>query len=509
MKKLINKGMQFFFQQRYKRILHFMEHPHEVQSAVLKELIQSTKHTEWGRNHDFKSVKTQADFAERVPIQDYESLKPYIERMMLGESDVLWSGKVKWFAKSSGTTSDKSKYIPVSKTNLKKCHIRGTWDTMNLFYHNRPNARQFECKSLLMGGSLDHFDTYPETLIGDVSAIMMENMPYIGRPFFTPDIETATMRKFDEKLERMAQITSKEKDMVMIGGVPTWTMVFLDRILELTGKKDMSEVWPDLEVYIHGGVSFEPYREQFHKYFPSGNVQFMEIYNATEGYFAIQNDLNSRDMLLLLDNGIYYEFLPAEEWNKDNPKAIPLSEVEMGKNYAMVISTNSGLWRYVPGDTIMFTSTSPYKIKITGRTKQFVNAFGEEVMVSNTDKALAQTCLSTGAVVLEYTVAPIFLEKQGKGGHEWLIEFEKTPDDLKTFNKLLDENLQKINSDYEAKRYKGMALKQLKMRPMPKGTFHKWLKSKGKFGGQHKVPRLANHRKYVDEILDFSSGVTQ
>jgi len=235
-----------------------MEHPHEAQSAVLKELIQSTKHTEWGRNHDFKSVKTQADFAERVPIQDYESLKPYIERMMLGESDVLWSGKVKWFAKSSGTTSDKSKYIPVSKTNLKKCHIRGTWDTMNLFYHNRPNARQFECKSLLMGGSLDSFDTYPETLIGDVSAIMIENMPYIGRPFFTPDIEIATMPKFDEKLERMAQITSKEKDLVMIGGVPTWTMVFLDRILELTGKKDMSEVWPDLEVYIHGGVSFEP-----------------------------------------------------------------------------------------------------------------------------------------------------------------------------------------------------------------------------------------------------------
>ncbi len=505
MKKLINRSMRFFFKHRYNRILHFMEHPHEVQDAVLKELIQSTKHTEWGRMHDFKSVKTPTDFAERVPIQDYESLKPYINRMMHGESDVLWSGKVKWFAKSSGTTSDKSKFIPVSKRNLKKCHIQGTWDTMNLFYHNYPNARQFDGKSLLMGGSLDRFDEYPNTFIGDVSAIMMDQMPYIGRPFFTPDIATAVMPQFDEKLERMAQITSKEKDMVMIGGVPTWTMVYLDRILELTGKKNMSEVWPNIQVYIHGGVSFDPYREVFTKYFPDG-IQFMEIYNATEGYFAIQNDLTTNDMLLLLDNGIYYEFMPSEEWNKENPKAIPLSEVEMGKNYAMVISTNAGLWRYVPGDTVMFTSTSPYKIKITGRTKQFVNAFGEEVMVSNTDKALAQTCQTMDAIATEYTVAPIFLSKQGKGGHEWLIEFEKTPADLKAFNKLLDENLQKINSDYEAKRYKGMALERLKMRPLPRGTFHNWLKSKGKYGGQHKVPRLANHRKYVEEIIDFSSG---
>ena len=270
----------------------------------------------------------------------------------------------------------------------------------------------------------------------------------------------------------------------------------------------MTKVWPNLQVYVHGGVSFDPYREQFQKYFPSEKMQYMEIYNATEGFFAIQNDLNTRDMLLLLNNGIYYEFLPASEWHKDNPKAIPLSEVELGKNYAMVVSTNAGLWRYVPGDTVMFTSTTPYKIKITGRTKQFVNAFGEEVMVSNTDKALAQTCQEMNAIATEYTVAPVFLSKQGKGGHEWLIEFEKAPSDIKAFNKLLDENLQKINSDYEAKRYKSLALKRLKMRLLPKGTFKSWLKSKGKYGGQHKVPRLANHRKYVDEILDFSEGVS-
>ena len=509
MRKLINKGMRLFFQHRYKRILHFMEHPHEAQKEILTELIQSTKHTEWGRKYDFKSIKTPADFAAKVPVQDYESLKPYIERMMLGESDVLWSGQVKWYAKSSGTTSDKSKFIPVSDRNLKKCHIQGSWDTMNIFYHNNPDARQFESKSMLMGGSLEAFDLNPDTMIGDVSAIMMDRMPYIGRPFFTPDIETATMPKFDEKLERMAQIISQEKDMVMVGGVPTWTIVLFDRILEITGKDNISEVWPNLEVYIHGGVSFEPYREQFKKYLPSEKVQYMEIYNATEGYFAIQNDFKTDDMLLLLDNGIYYEFLPADEWDKENPVAIPLSEVELGKNYAMVISTNAGLWRYVPGDTIMFTSETPYKIKITGRTKQFVNAFGEEVMVSNTDKALAQTCHTTGAVATEYTVAPIFISKKGKGGHEWLIEFEKSPEDLPLFNKLLDENLQKINSDYEAKRYKGMALKRLTLQSLPKGTFHNWLKSKGKYGGQHKVPRLANHRKYVEEILDFSGGVAQ
>ena len=500
--------MRYYLQHRYKRILHFMKHPHEVQNAVLRDLIQSTKHTEWGKKYDFKSIKSQADFAEKVPIQDYESLKPYIERMMLGEPDVLWSGRVEWFAKSSGTTSDKSKFIPVSKTNLKKCHIRGTWDTMTLFYHNRPDARAFDGKSLIMGGSLSEFEHFSKTKIGDVSAIMMDNTPYVGRPFITPDLETAVMPKFDEKLERMAQVTSKEKDMVVIGGVPTWMMVYLDRVLELTGKKDLTEVWPNMQVYVHGGVSFDPYRESFQKYFPTDKVQYMEIYNATEGYFAIQNDLNTRDMLLLLDNGIYYEFLPASEWNKDNPKAIPLSEVELGKNYAMVVSTNAGLWRYVPGDTVMFTSTAPYKIKITGRTKQFVNAFGEEVMVSNTDKALALTCQSMNAIATEYTVAPIFLSQQGKGGHEWLIEFEKAPSDLNAFNKLLDENLQKINSDYEAKRYKGLALTRLKMRLLPKGTFTIWLKSKGKYGGQHKVPRLANHRKYVEEILDFSSGVS-
>ena len=502
MKSLINNIFRAYYQYRYRRIDRFMEHPHRIQAGVLSQLIQSTKHTEWGKKHNFSTIRNQKDFAAQVPVQDYDSLKPYITRMMHGEKDVLWSGRVKWFSKSSGTTSDKSKFIPVSARNLKKCHIRGTWDTMNLFYHNRPDARQFECKSLLMGGSIENFEPYPSTKFGDVSAIMIDQMPAVGRPFFTPDFETALMPKFDEKLERMAQIVSQEKDMVMIGGVPTWTIVLFDRILEITGKQHILEVWPNLQVYIHGGVSFEPYREQFQKYLPSPDVSYMEIYNASEGYFAVQNDLQSDDMLLLLDNGIYYEFLPPEEWDKEAPQAIPLSEVEVGKNYAMVISTNSGLWRYVPGDTVKFTSTFPYKIKITGRTQQFVNAFGEEVMVSNTDKALSKTCQQTGAIASEYTVGPIYLTKNGKGGHEWLIEFEKEPHNMHRFSRLLDKNLQEINSDYEAKRFKDMALESLTLHSLPKGTFHNWLRSKGKFGGQNKVPRLANHRKYIDEILD-------
>lgn len=503
MRKWINKSFHWYYSQRIQRIQDFKDHPHKVQEALLFQFFQATKHTEWGKKYDYKSIKSPEEFANRVPIQDYESLKPYIQRMMHGEKDVLWSGRVKWFSKSSGTTSDKSKFIPVSSQNLKQCHIRGTWDTMNLFYNKHPNARQFECKSLLMGGSIKAFEPYPKTLYGDVSAIMIEHMPYVARPFFTPDFETALMDDFEAKIERMVKIVSQEKDMVMIGGVPSWTVVLFRKILEYTGKNNLLELWPNLELYVHGGVSFTPYQKQFQDFIPSDKMKYMEIYNASEGYFAIQDDLESDDMLLLLNNGVYYEFLPPEEWYKPNPQAIPLRAVQTGVNYAIVISTNSGLWRYILGDTIQFTSTNPYKIKITGRTKQYVNAFGEEVMVSNTDKAIAETCKTLNAAVAEYTVAPIYFNGRKKGGHEWIIEFEKRPNNIQAFNNLLDQNLQKINSDYEAKRFKGMALEQLKLRVVSKGTFHRWLKSKGKYGGQNKVPRLCNHRKYIDEIISF------
>ncbi|NRA50656.1 MAG: GH3 auxin-responsive promoter family protein, partial [Phaeodactylibacter sp.] len=362
---------------------------------------------------------------------------------------------------------------------------------------------QFECKSMIMGGSLFPFEPFPKTTYGDVSAIMIQNMPAVGRPFFTPDFKTALLHDWEVKLEKLAQIGANEPEMVMIGGVPTWTVVLFRRILELTGKHNMLEVWPKFQGYIHGGVSFTPYRKQFEAFFPSDEISYQEIYNASEGYFAAQDDFSRDDMLLLLNNGVYYEFLPMSEWHKPNPIAVPLHEVQVGKNYALVITTNAGLWRYTPGDTVTFTSTTPYRIKITGRTKQFVNAFGEEVMVENTDQALHVACQQTGAIVSEYTVAPVYFEGNSKGGHQWLVEFEKEPADESKFVRLLDLALQSANSDYEAKRSKNLALEELQLHTLPPGTFHDWMRSKGKFGGQHKVPRLANHRKYVEEILNY------
>ncbi|MEO1262748.1 MAG: GH3 auxin-responsive promoter family protein [Bacteroidota bacterium] len=507
MRKLTNTLFHQYLRFRMRHIRRYMADPHSVQKYWFERLLLTARDTEWGKKYSFRSIKSLRQFANRIPIQDYDSLKPFIGRMMMGEKDVLWSGRVRYFSKSSGTTSDKSKFLPVSSQNLKFCHVGGSWDTTALFYDQRPDAELFQRRSMLMGGSLNRHEHFQKTFVGDVSAVMISHMPWIAKPFFTPDFATALMPDFEEKINRMVENCSRE-DVVMIGGVPTWTVVLFRKILEHTGKKNMLEVWPNFQVYIHGGVSFMPYREQFQKFFPDVNasgkkVSYQEIYNASEGYFGIQSDLEEDDMLLLLDNGIYYEFLPMEEWHKENPKAIPLEAVEIGKNYAIVISTNSGLWRYTPGDTITFTSILPYKIKITGRTRQFVNAFGEEVMVENTDKALAMTCQKTGASALEYTVAPVFLKGENKGGHEWLVEFEREPANLHQFIHLLDQNLQHINSDYEAKRYRNMALNELLLRPMPSGTFHNWLKMKGKYGGQHKVPRLSNERKYVEEILAF------
>ena len=420
--------------------------------------------------------------------------------MMRGEKDVLWPGYVRWFSKSSGTTGEKSKYIPVTKEHMKQCHIRGTWDSLTIMYENNPNARVFWGKSLVMGGSLEQYSEYPATTIGDVSAIMTKNMPFICRPFFTPDFETAMLPNWDEKIERMAQILINEEKLVSIGGVPTWTIVLFRRILEISGKKHLLEVWPNLQAYVHGGVSFIPYKEQFRQFLPSENFIYKEVYNASEGYFAVQDTLHNTGLLLLPDNGIYYEFLPMDQWDTEYPQAIPLEQVETGKNYALLITTNAGLWRYKIGDTLMFTSIHPYRIKITGRTQQFVNAFGEEVMVANTDKALATTCRHTGAIVSDYTVAPIYFSRSGKGGHEWIVEFEKEPDDIEQFRTLLDQNLQTVNSDYEAKRYKNMALKKLQLVVAPPGTFYRWLRTKGKLGGQHKVPRLSNNRKVLEDI---------
>ena len=498
-----NAAFKIYYQQRYKIMQRYMQYPHQVQREVLSELLKSARYTEFGKTYGFKDIKTPKQFAERVPVQDYEAFKPLIRRMMHGEKDILWDGRVRYFAKSSGTTSAKSKFIPLSRQSLKRCHIRGSWDAMTLMYHNRPDAKIFGSKNMVMGGSISKFAPHPNTEFGDVSGFMIRSIPHVARPFFTPDFETALMAEWEEKLEKLALAAVNTPGVTMIGGVPTWTVVLFRRMLEISGKSNILEVWPNFQAYMHGGVSFTPYREQFKAFLPSEEVSYQEIYNASEGNFAAQYDFDEEGLLLFLNNGIYFEFIPMEEWGQEYPKAIPLAEVETGKHYALVITTNGGLWRYLLGDTISFVATAPYRIKVTGRTKQYVNAFGEEVVVENTDKALAYACEKTGAQVEDYTVAPIYFGQGDRGGHEWLVEFEKQPEDLEKFRDLLDRQLQRLNSDYEAKRYKDIALKKLVIKSLPSGSFHDWLRSKGKYGGQHKVPRLANNRQYVDEILEF------
>lgn len=471
--------------------------PYRMQDQWLQKILNIARNTEVGKKYQFKEIKDYQSFAERLPIQNYEDVQPDIERMMLGEKDILWPGYVKWYSKSSGTTNDRSKYIPVPSQNLRQCHIQGSWDSMSILYHHKPDADNFAKKSLLMGGSIAPYAPYPKTKTGDVSAVMIYNMPFLGRPFYTPDFDTALMDDWEEKIDKMMRITAQE-DVVMMGGVPTWSVVLLNRILEYTGKSNMLEVWPNINAYLHGGVGFDPYREQFKEYFPSPDFIFQEIYNASEGFIGIQDDQLIKSILLLTDNGMFFEFE-----DMDSGIVVPLEGVKVGVNYSLIMSTNAGLWRYRIGDTIRFDSILPHRFKITGRVQQFINVFGEEVMVANTDKALAMTCSSFGAQAEEYTVAPIFLKGTKKGGHEWVIEFKHAPSDLHLFSRILDDNLQKLNSDYAAKRSHDLALEPLQLTAVESGTFHKWMKSRGKYGGQNKVPRLSNNRKYVDQLLTY------
>ncbi len=504
--KLFNTMFRWYIRQRLPRIRRFENYPVEVQNLLFRDLINTAKNTKWGKQYGYESITTSSEYRHRVPVSSYEDIFPYINRMMYGERDVLWPGIVSWFSKSSGTTNGKSKYIPVTEISLRTCHIAGAHDIMAKWYDNNKDARLFEGKGLMVGGAHEAFEPYPQTRVGDVSAVMIHHMPGYIHHFTTPDVDTMLTKDFDEKLARMANITPSECVTTLMG-VPTWSIVLFRQILEATGKDNLLEVWPDFQLYMHGGVNFEPYRQQFQEFFPGEKVRYLNIYNASEGFFAAQleNEAPEGEMTLLLDNGIFYEFLPESEWYKEQPEAIDLQDIELGKNYAIVISTNAGLWRYMPGDTISFTSKHPYKLKITGRTKHYINAFGEEVMVANTDAALAKTCEQTRAKISEYTVAPKLLSRASYGQHEWLIEFEHEPESLEKFSVLLDKNLQNINSDYEAKRFKDMALHQLLIHKIPKGTFHNWLRSKGRYGGQNKVPRLANERKYLEEIMDFAS----
>ena len=480
----------------------FMKYPDEVQEEWFFSLINDASNTEWGKKYNYRSIENIHQFKERIPVQSYDSLKPYIEKMLAGEQNILWPSEIKWFAKSSGTTNDRSKFIPVSEESLEECHFKGGKDMLAIYCNNRPDAKMFTGKSLVLGGSHQINQLSPDSFYGDLSAVIIKNLPFWAEMLRTPDMSIALMDNYEEKIEKMARATI-EVNVTNIAGVPTWTIVLAKRILEITGKQNLIEVWPNLELYVHGAVNFEPYREQFKKLIPNADMYYLETYNASEGFFGIQDQSDSSDLLLMLDYGIYYEFIPMEEVDKEFPNTLSLNEVEIDKNYAIVISTNAGLWRYMIGDTVKFTSLNPYRLKITGRTKHFINAFGEEVIIDNAEKALNKACADTNAQIRDYTACPIYFKGDEAGAHEWIIEFEKKPKEFERFIDILDNTLREVNSDYDAKRFKDMALKRPKVHQAPDGTFYQWLKKKGKLGGQHKVPRLANERKYVDEILEI------
>ena len=483
------------------RIEAWVQHPIASQREVLQDLVTSAQYTEFGRKYNFSSLFSTRDFKKAVPIHEYDDLKPYIQRMMDGEENILWNTPVRWFAKSSGTTSDKSKFIPISEESLEDCHYKGAKDTLTMYYNFNPDSELLTGKGLVIGGSHNINQVNEEIHYGDLSAVLLQNSPAWGQWIRTPELSVALMDEWETKIEKLAATTIVE-NVTSISGVPTWTMVLFKRILEITGKSCIADVWPSLELYIHGGVSFTPYREQFRKIIGK-DIYYIDSYNASEGFFAAQDKPDEDGMLLYLDHGVFMEFMPVEEYGKKDPQTIGLRNVETGKNYAPVISTNGGLWRYLLGDTIQFTTLYPFRIKVSGRLKHFINAFGEEVIVDNTDKAVSIACEKTGAIVNDYTAAPVYFSDVGNGAHEWLVEFDKEPDNLNKFTVELDKALQSINSDYEAKRYKDIALHLPLLHKMPKGLFNEWLKSKGKLGGQHKVPRLSNERTLIEEILQF------
>lgn len=499
----LTKIIRGAFVSRQKEIERYDKEAEALQMEVLHYLMSNAKHTEYGRKYSFGAVGSYSDYASHVPVNTYEELKGYIDRMRHGERDLLWKGSVKWYAKSSGTTNDKSKFIPVSHDGLQHVHYAGGKDAVALYLRNNPDSRLFDGKSLILGGS--HSPNYgvADSLVGDLSAILIENINPLANLVRVPKKATALLSDFEIKRDRIARETIN-KNVTNISGVPSWMLSVLTRVMELTGKKHLEEVWPNLEVFFHGGVAFTPYRKQYEQLITSPNMHYMETYNASEGFFGLQDDPADKSMLLMIDYGVFYEFIPMDEFDKENPTVVPLWGVETNKNYAMLISTSCGLWRYVIGDTVSFTSTNPYKFVITGRTKHFINAFGEELIVDNAEKGLAYACEQTGAEVLEYTAAPVFMDDNAKCRHQWLIEFSKEPADLDKFTELLDKKLQEINSDYEAKRYKNITLQHLEIVKAHKDLFNDWLKSKGKLGGQHKVPRLSNSRKHIDELLKMN-----
>lgn len=485
---------------RLKTLDRYADEAEALQMKTLLWLLRKGAHTQWGRMHQYGQIQHYEQFADAHPVNTYEQLKGYIERMRQGEADVLWPGAVEWYAKSSGTTSDKSKFIPVSKDGLRDTHYRGGTDAVVWYLRNHPCSRLFDGKALILGGS--HAPNYnrPHSLVGDLSAILIENINPMVNLVRVPCKATALLSDFEEKRDRIAHEVMG-RNVTNLSGVPSWMLSVLSRVMELAGTDNLLEVWPHLEVFFHGGVAFAPYREQYRRILPSGQMHYMETYNASEGFFGLQDDPSDPSMSLMVDYGVFFEFIPMEEIGRENPRTVPLWGVETGRNYAMVISTSSGLWRYMIGDTVCFTRTNPYKFYITGRTKSFINAFGEELIVDNAEKGLQMACKATGAQVLEYTAAPVFMDSHGKCSHQWVVEFSVMPADVDAFARILDQSLQQLNSDYEAKRYKDITLQPLQLVVARRGVFDDWLRQKGKLGGQHKVPRLNNQRTIIEEIL--------
>ena len=491
------------FLSRQKELERHDNEAEELQAGVLKYLLANGRHTAYGRQHGMGGMNGYEDFAAGVPLNTYEELKAGIDRMRHGEANVLWPGVVKWYAKSSGTTNDKSKFIPVSHDGLKNLHYKGGTDAVALYLRNNPKSRMFDGKGLILGGSHSPNYNLRNSIVGDLSAILIENINPLANLVRVPKKQTALLSDFEVKRDRIAHETL-HKNITNLSGVPSWMLSVLTRVMELSGKQHLQEVWPNSEVFFHGGVAFTPYRKQYEQLITTPHMHYMETYNASEGFFGLQSDPTDPSMLLMLDYGVFYEFIPMDEFDNPHPTVVPLTGVQVGVNYAMVITTSCGLWRYIIGDTVKFTSTNPYKFVITGRTKSFINAFGEELIVDNAEQGLAYACQKTGAEVLEYSAAPVFMDGNAKCRHQWLIEFSRQPDNLQAFAQALDSKLQQLNSDYEAKRYKDITLQHLEVIQARAGLFNDWLKSRGKLGGQHKVPRLSNNRTTMEQLLRFA-----
>jgi GH3 auxin-responsive promoter len=495
----VNSVLNWWIKKRIHQIELFNKYPLDVQNEVFKKLITTARDTEWGKKYKYKSIDSVSEFKDRVPVSSYEDLKPLIDRLRKGEQNILWPEEITWFAKSSGTTAGKSKFIPVSPSALEECHFKGGKDMLAMYFNLYPNSEFFEGKSLVMGGSRNILEVSNTTYIeGDLSAILMHNLPFWAQFKRTPSLSIALMDEWENKLELMAESTMNH-DVRSISGVPSWMLVLLRKILHKSGKENLHEIWPNLEVFFHGGINFEPYREQYNRIITSEKMAYSDTYNASEGFFAIQDQKDNNDLMLMLDYGIFYEFLPVNEISSGNAIPVTLAEIETGVNYALIISTNAGLWRYMIGDTVVFTSLKPYRLRITGRVKNFMNAVGEEVIIDNAEKALAIACSKTGARVSEYTAAPLFENNDVR--HQWLIEFDNEPENHDFFNEAFDNALKSLNSDYEAKRYHNLVLKPPLIISLKKNTFYRWMKKRNKLGGQNKVPRLSGNRDYVDEIL--------